>query len=150
VADQTASTLFDVDQVKANLVRHNNTPPKGLVPSSIPVIPNPSVHLAFYEISLLFGGHCMLSDPDSTPVHQICHKDGETKDNLVRDNPRLEGKHKPGSFIIPLIDGHHHTCYLRYFLKYSILRIGHHHATYNTFLLMKIFGILPLQKAQGW
>jgi hypothetical protein len=104
MADQTAFTLFDVEEVKANLARHNNSPPQGMIPLSIPLIPNPSVHLAFYEISLLFGGHCMLSDPDLTPVHQICHKDGETKDNLVRDNPRLVGKHKPGSFIIPLID----------------------------------------------
>jgi hypothetical protein len=35
-------------------------------------------------------------------IHQICHKDGESSERLVKDNEKLEGKHKPGNCIIPL------------------------------------------------
>jgi hypothetical protein len=97
MADETASALLDIDKVKANVAQKK--PP---LPPTAPEVNNPSAHLAFFEISLLFGGHCMLNDHTATSVHQICHKDGETKDNLVKDNALLEGLHKPGSFIIPL------------------------------------------------
>jgi hypothetical protein len=101
MADQTASTMFDVDQVKANLVTINHKKVFSPQLATTPVTANPSVHLAFYEISLLFGGHCMLSNPESSRS-ATSYKDGETKDNLVKDNQKLVGKHKPGSFIIPL------------------------------------------------
>ena len=78
-----------------------------LLPPNTPEVPNPSVHLAFFDISLLFGGHWMLAtndpnNPNLEAIHQICHKDGERKENLVKDNTLLEGKYQPGSFIIPL------------------------------------------------
>ena len=68
-------------------------------------ITNPEFHLYFYEISLLFGGHCMLKDSEETVVvDQICHKDGETHEGEISSIEQLKGKHKPGSFIIPLYE----------------------------------------------
>jgi hypothetical protein len=58
-------------------------------------------HLYFEEVSILAGGHNMT---DGHPVHQPCHKDGETSTNLVKNNKNLDGKFKPGSFIVPLED----------------------------------------------
>jgi hypothetical protein len=60
MTDQAACALFDVNKVKEILVQHKNKP-RSLLPPNTPVVSNPSVHLAFNEISLLLGGHCMLS-----------------------------------------------------------------------------------------
>ena len=99
MASETAATVLDLAKVEANLA--SRKPP---LPTGFPECNNNSAHLSFFEISLLFGGHCMAEDTSAMPVHQICHKDGETKDNLVNENFRLKGLHKPGSFILPLED----------------------------------------------
>jgi hypothetical protein len=67
---------------------------------------NPKRHLSFCELSLLFGGHCMLPKRGNGKIFidQIAHKDGETKEGLTRQQVKLKDKHKPGSFIIPLDD----------------------------------------------
>jgi len=65
---------------------------------------NPEHHLYFNEVSLLFGGHCMLQgngDSDYV-VDQIVHKDGETSEGEIKNKVLLMGRHKPASFIIPL------------------------------------------------
>jgi hypothetical protein len=67
-------------------------------------------HLFFNEVSLLSGGHNMRQEDIPMPVHQPCHRDGETSDNLYSMNEKLKGKFKPGSFIVPLQD--HRTIYI--------------------------------------
>jgi hypothetical protein len=97
MAGETAFALLDMEKVKEHVATAGSPLPPGA-----PEAENTSAHLFFFEISLLFGGHCMQKDPNTTPVHQMCHKDGETRDNVVEDNQDLKGLHKPGSFIIPL------------------------------------------------
>ena len=65
---------------------------------------NPEQHLYFNEVSLLFGGHSMLKDEEDSDyvVDQIVHKDGETSEGEIKNIVELMGRHKPGSFIIPL------------------------------------------------
>jgi hypothetical protein len=69
--------------------------------SSFPVMENPNTHLHFYEVSLLFGGHCMNETEGMACIHQICHMDVA---DLDTDDSRLlfKGKQLPGSFILPL------------------------------------------------
>jgi hypothetical protein len=70
-----------------------------------PSIQNAEAHLFLNEIGLLFGGHSMMKEGEiDEPVHQICHKDGETHGGEIASVEQLKGKHKPGSYILPLDD----------------------------------------------
>ena len=104
MASEAAFTLLDLDNVKQRI---RDKLPTMLPKKDTPVVANPDFHLFFFEISLLFGGHCVLSrnDPENKegpPIDQICHEDSETKSDLVKSNEALEGEHEPGSFIVPL------------------------------------------------
>jgi hypothetical protein len=57
------------------------------------------------EIGPLFGGHSVMKEGEiDEPVNQICHKDGETHGREISSVEQLKGKHKPGSYILPLDD----------------------------------------------
>jgi hypothetical protein len=62
---------------------------------------NEQAHLFFQEISLLFGGHELITT-GIHPIHQVRHMDGEDNEHVIDTNPNLKDKFKAGSFIIPL------------------------------------------------
>jgi hypothetical protein len=134
MADQMAVQVLDMEGVithhqTATLDSYHKEERHSKKVSKHPEKTNPDFHLTFNEISLLFGGHSMMKvekevpkkkgkgkkkkkDDKSNPevispsymVHQICHKDGETHEGEIQSNEKLRGKHKPGSFIIPIQD----------------------------------------------
>jgi hypothetical protein len=97
MADEVSHTVLDLKKYTADL---NDSNKAGICKEML----NTEYHLHFFELSLLFGGHCMLAGEENSNfvVDQIVHKDGETSEGEIANKAELMGKHKPGSFIIPL------------------------------------------------
>ena len=66
VAGKTAATILDLNKVAANLAKGQSP-----LPTGCPESKNAAAHLAFFEISLLFGGHRTEEDPEGPPIHQM-------------------------------------------------------------------------------
>jgi hypothetical protein len=102
MALECAHTVLDLEVVKKRFQKGGGKGKFETCPEKI----NTECHLSFNEISLLFGGHCMLPPKGNSKfvVDQIVHKDGETREGEIQSTKKLKGKHKPGSFIFPLED----------------------------------------------
>jgi hypothetical protein len=96
MADEVAHTVFDLNRYIAGFPENKSRICHEMV--------NLENHLHFFELSLLFGGHCMFPENVDSEfvVDQIVHKDGETSEGEIANKAELMGRHKPGSFIIPL------------------------------------------------
>ena len=84
-------------------------------------------HLTAESIAVIFGGH--QGSAPGPPIDQICHKDQSSvtkhgMDYHVSRNPDLQGKTKPLSVIIPLVD--HRKIYTQHGLvkNYHHIRFG--------------------------
>jgi hypothetical protein len=102
-AGEAAYEIFDMETMESvcfqNKVLH------------CPVKKNPDAHLHLFELSLLFGGHCMMVADDQKSVDQICHCDidGLQEPETIKLFNNIQ---MPGSFIVPLEDHrtmHHST-----------------------------------------
>ena len=98
LADEMAPYVFDLE---SSLAKTSGPGEKRKFKSTgFEFKKNPNWHIRFAEISLLCGGHHKGDSPE--PIHQICHKDGETGgDHVISKNEALFGLCIPGSFILP-------------------------------------------------
>jgi hypothetical protein len=98
ISEETAPRVFDLNGSLNTNGQFCNR--KGYVD-----VPNNKWHLYFSETSLLFGGHHM-HDPNcnnlNTPIHQVCHRDGETGGHKISNNDAFFTRFLPASFVVPI------------------------------------------------
>jgi hypothetical protein len=106
LAAEAAYEIFDMETMESVCFKNPDSHNRVL---HCPAKKNPDAHLHLFELSLLFGGHCMKKEVAEDPVDQVCHcdVDGLQDPETIK---LFNNNQMPGSFIVPLED-HRTMCH---------------------------------------